>query len=197
LARRGSVRDSSSKKHPKLSNRSDIIITDEAHRSQYDTFALNMRSALPNAAFLEKFRQMIDKYNAGSINLEEFFAQLISFAQRLNEEEKRGIAENLSKEELALFDILTKPEPRLRKSEEIQVKKIARELLGALKREKLVLDWWKRQQTRQAVRVCIEEVLDRLPPLDSPDLYRTKCELACRHVYDSYFGEGKSVYAST
>ena len=40
-------------KYPKLSDRSDIIvITDEAHRSQYDQFALNMRNALPNAAFI-------------------------------------------------------------------------------------------------------------------------------------------------
>jgi type I restriction enzyme R subunit len=40
-------------KYPKLSDRSDIIvITDEAHRSQYDLFALNMRNALPNAAFI-------------------------------------------------------------------------------------------------------------------------------------------------
>lgn len=39
--------------YPQLSDRRDIIvITDEAHRSQYDIFALNMRSALPNAAFL-------------------------------------------------------------------------------------------------------------------------------------------------
>lgn len=39
--------------YPKLSDRRDIIvITDEAHRTQYDTLALNMRSALPNAAFL-------------------------------------------------------------------------------------------------------------------------------------------------
>jgi len=36
-----------------LSERRDIIvITDEAHRSQYDQLALNMRRALPNAAFL-------------------------------------------------------------------------------------------------------------------------------------------------
>ena len=39
--------------HPILSDRSDIIvITDEAHRSQYHTLALNMRTALPNAAFI-------------------------------------------------------------------------------------------------------------------------------------------------
>lgn len=29
-----------------------IVITDEAHRSQYDLYAMNMRKALPNAAFL-------------------------------------------------------------------------------------------------------------------------------------------------
>lgn len=36
-----------------LSERDDIIvITDEAHRSQYDQLAANMRRALPNAAFI-------------------------------------------------------------------------------------------------------------------------------------------------
>ena len=36
-----------------LSDRRDVIVlTDEAHRSQYDQLALNMRRALPNAAFL-------------------------------------------------------------------------------------------------------------------------------------------------
>ena len=39
--------------HPKLSDRSDIIVmTDEAHRTQYDILARNMRSALPKAAFI-------------------------------------------------------------------------------------------------------------------------------------------------
>ena len=37
----------------KVSDRCDIIVmTDEAHRSQYDLLALNMRTALPNAAFI-------------------------------------------------------------------------------------------------------------------------------------------------
>lgn len=40
-------------KYPLLSNRDDIIvITDEAHRTQYDSFAMNMRTALPNASYL-------------------------------------------------------------------------------------------------------------------------------------------------
>lgn len=36
-----------------ISQREDIIVmTDEAHRSQYDTWALNMRKALPHASFI-------------------------------------------------------------------------------------------------------------------------------------------------
>ena len=39
--------------HPVVTERDDVIVmVDEAHRSQYDTLALNMRTALPNAAFL-------------------------------------------------------------------------------------------------------------------------------------------------
>lgn len=38
---------------PVLSERHDVIVmTDEAHRTQYDELALNMRTALPNAAFM-------------------------------------------------------------------------------------------------------------------------------------------------
>jgi len=37
----------------KLTDRRDVIVlTDEAHRSQYDTLAMNMRAALPNATFV-------------------------------------------------------------------------------------------------------------------------------------------------
>ena len=36
-----------------LTDRRDVIVlTDEAHRSQYDTLAMNMRAALPNATFV-------------------------------------------------------------------------------------------------------------------------------------------------
>jgi type I restriction enzyme R subunit len=57
-----------------------------------------------------------------------------------------------------------------------------------------VLDWRKRQQTRALVRLCIEEVLDSLPEVFREDLWRKKCDLAYQHVYDSYFGEGRSIY---
>jgi len=39
--------------HPELSDRDDVIVmVDEAHRTQYDQLALNMRNALPNAHYI-------------------------------------------------------------------------------------------------------------------------------------------------
>ena len=51
---------------------------------------------------LARFQKMIDDYNAGSMNVEEFFKQLLEFTRTLQEEEKRSISENLSEEELAV-----------------------------------------------------------------------------------------------
>ncbi len=73
---------------------------------------------------------MIDEYNAGSKNVEAFFEELKTFARTLTDEEQRAVAEGLTDEELALFDILTKPEPVLTKSEEAEVKRVCRELLA-------------------------------------------------------------------
>jgi type I restriction enzyme R subunit len=60
--------------------------------------------------YLEKFQQRIDGYNSGSRNVEIFFADLVDFAQELNLEDKRAISENWVEEELAIFDLLTKPD---------------------------------------------------------------------------------------
>jgi len=144
--------------------------------------------------YYEQFQRLIDEYNSGAINVDVLFAQLVSFAKELTQEERRGIAENLTEEELALFDLLTRPELKLSRSEREQVKKVALELLDTLIAERLVLDWRKKQQTRAGVQLTIEQVLDKLPPVYTPDLYRNKCGMVYQHVYDYYFGVGKSVY---
>lgn len=145
--------------------------------------------------YLEKFQEMIDEYNSGSHNVEFFFTKLMAFAQELNAEEKRGIVEKLSEEELAIFDLLTRPEMTLGKKEELQVKRVAQKLLETLKEEMFVLDWRKRQQSRAAVLVSIEETLDILPRIYTPELFQNKCDLVYQHVYDSYFGPEQSIYA--
>ncbi|MEH2433005.1 MAG: type I restriction enzyme endonuclease domain-containing protein [Nostoc sp.] len=83
---------------------------------------------------------MIAEYNADSCNVQIFFNDLINFAQELDVEDKRAIAQNLIEEELAIFDLLTKLEIKLTRQEEQEVKQVARELLKTLKKEKLVLE---------------------------------------------------------
>jgi len=95
-----------------------------------------------------------------------------------------------------MFDLLTKPDIKLTRRQEIEVKRIARELLDKLKQKKLVLDWRKRQRTQAEVRLCIEEVLDALRDACTNEQYAQECELAYHHVYESYFGAGRSIYAA-
>lgn len=139
----------------------------------------------------------MDEYNSGAANIETFFAKLMAFTKKLSEEEKRGIAERLTEEELVIFDLLTKPDIKLTQAEERDVKKVAKTLLETLKQEKLVLDWKNRQATRAAVLYTIQKVLDDgLPRMYTPDLYEQKCGILYQHVFDSYQGLGKGVYAN-
>ena len=140
----------------------------------------------------DKFQQLIDEYNAGSRNVEEFFDGLKDFVAALTAEEQRGIAEGLTEEELALFDILTKPEPVLTKAEEAEVKKVCRELLATLKREKLVLDWREKQQAKAAVMLTMKVEMRRLPAQYTKDVRAEKMARAYAHVYDHYAGGGQS-----
>jgi type I restriction enzyme R subunit len=145
--------------------------------------------------FYDQFQRLIEDYNSGASNAEAFFANLITFTSSLSQEEQRSIAENLSEEELTVFDLLTRPNIKLSKSEKQLVKSIAQELLDTLKAEQLVLDWRKKQQTRAAVQLSVEKILDKLPEAYSPDLYEEKCDLVYQHIYESYFGMGRSLYA--
>jgi type I restriction enzyme R subunit len=43
------------------------------------------------------------------------------------------------------------------------------------------------------VRLAIEEALDKLPSIYTRDLYQQKCGAVYQHVYDAYYGEGKSI----
>ncbi|QTF55365.1 type I restriction endonuclease subunit R [Stutzerimonas frequens] len=147
--------------------------------------------------FMEKFQKLIDAYNSGSLNIEVFFKQLVDLTADLQVEDQRAIRENLSEEELALFDILTKPVPELADKERAQVKKVCKELLETLKAEKLVLDWRKKDRARSDVRRTLEIVFDRgLPESYDEGIYAEKCEMAFHHIFTSYYGAGESVYSA-
>lgn len=145
--------------------------------------------------YLERFQELIDKYNSGSLNAEQFFNELKKFADNLTEEEHRTVSEQLTEEELVIFDLLTKPDIELTATERQTVKTTARELLQTLKDKSLVIDWRKRQQSRAQVRVTIETELDKgLPRTYTPEVFKAKAEALFQHFYDSYQDVTKSIY---
>jgi len=137
--------------------------------------------------YLEQLQRMIDDYNTGSRNVQLFFEELTKLSHALDAEEQRHIREGLSEEELAVFDLLTRPNPGLSHSEEDQVRKLSRSLLETLKHEKLVLDWRKRLQSRAAVRETIERQLDEdLPQIYSKSDFDERCDAVYQHIFDHY-----------
>lgn len=145
--------------------------------------------------YQEKFEGMIAEYNTGTLGVQDYFEQLFDFADELHQEDQRTTTEDLSEEELAVFDLLTRHEPHLTVPERDEVKTAVRRLLETLKQEKLVLDWRKRTQSRAKVEETVNNILDaELPRPYTPELFRQKTETVYQHIYDSYYGEGKSVY---
>lgn len=146
------------------------------------------------APFLERFQNIIDRYNAGGRLTEDYFADLVQFAEDLRQEDERHIRLGLEKEELELFDLLKKD--KLTKAEEQAVKNAARHLLKRLKEEQprvLVQDWHRDTQSRRHVKSAIEEVLDSDLPQNSYG--RKAYKEVCDRIYDHIFvqasrGEG-------
>ena len=145
--------------------------------------------------YQQKFEQMIAEYNAGTIGVEDYVEGLFNFAGELHQEDQRASNEEFSEEELAVFDLLTKREPRLTLAERDEVKTAVRKLLETLKQERLVLDWRKQAQAQAQVRLTLDQVLDDgLPGCYTDELFNQKSEAVYQHFYDSYYGEGKSIY---
>jgi len=79
------------------------------------------------ADFRDKFEEMIEEYNNGSRNIEDLFNELVKLTRSLSQEEQRHVREQMTEEELVVFDILLKPAPELTTEERAEVKKAVRE----------------------------------------------------------------------
>jgi type I restriction enzyme R subunit len=65
---------------------------------------------------VEKLEKLVETYNLGTLGIETFFEALKALVAEMDEEERRAAREGLSEDELAVFDLLTKPKPKLSKA---------------------------------------------------------------------------------
>lgn len=136
--------------------------------------------------FAEMFKNIIDNYNAGGSSNDDFFEKLIKFMEKLKEEEERHIKEDLSEEELEIFDLLRKE--KLSAAEEKKVKLAAKMLYDTLvkkKEELFVVGWHNDPQPKEKVKKEIITVLNSyLPECYERDIFTQKSNVVYEHIID-------------
>ena len=136
--------------------------------------------------FYKKYQEIIDEYNRGKerVTIEETFKELVKFINDLNEEEARAKREELTEEQLAIFDLLLL-DKQLTSKERNKVKSMAQDLLDKLQNTGLKVEhWMDKPQTQSAVRKTINDYLFEnlpYPTYNDPDINQ-KTELVFEHL---------------
>lgn len=147
--------------------------------------------------FYNQYMEIIKEYNEGKdkARLEDVFQKLLVLIQNMNAEEQRVAKEGLTEEQLAIFDLLLKPQ--LSTKDRNEVKALAIQLLDKLKEEPLQVEYWSDKNSIAAdVRSVINMYLfEQLPePYTQSDIDEKTITLF-NHFKSTYFGGGRSAYA--
>lgn len=145
-----------------------------------------LRQNVTRSRFAERFRNIIDEYNAGGSQNDNFYEKLLELMERLVEEEQRHIKEDLSEQELEIFDLLRKE--FLTQEEEKKVKLAAKELYTALltkKKDLFVVGWHNDPQPKERVKSEIVAVLNTfLPECYDREIFLQKSSVIFDHIVD-------------
>ena len=85
-----------------------------------------------------------------------------------------------------MFDLLTKPEPKLTDKEKKAVKAVSRTLYDKLTEGVLTLDWRKKQEKKAEVKVKIKTILnDGLPDVYDKRIFDDKRSSLYDYVFET------------
>lgn len=145
-----------------------------------------LRRNITRTKFAERFRNIIDEYNAGGSRNDDFYEKLLKLMEELRAEEERHIKEELSETELELFDLLRKE--HLTADEEKRVKLAAKELYHALSEKRndlFVVGWQNDPQPKERVKGEIVSILNKfLPESYDREIFLKKSTLIFDHIVD-------------
>lgn len=150
--------------------------------------------------FQECYEKIVAEYNSEKdrATIEKTFEELMKFVKGLDYETSRTVREGLDEENLALFDLLVKPD--LSKQEIKRIKKVAKELLEHLKVDKLIIDNWREKEaTRDSIKLEIKDWLWKdtgLPESYSTEEISQKAEVVYAHIFRVYNTASPQIYAS-
>lgn len=138
-------------------------------------------------AFSQRYRNIIDRYNAGGSENEDYYKKLLQLIEDLKKEQSRSTDLGLEEEELEIFDLL-RADKKLTKAEEQKVILAAKNLYHKLLEEKervMVVDWFKDEQPRLQVLALIKASLNKdLPESYDGVSFKQKTNLLFNHFVD-------------
>ena len=137
--------------------------------------------------FSIRFKNIVDRYNAGGSENEDYYEQLLQLIEDLKKESERPNLMGLSEEELEIYDLLIKGK-NLTKAEEQKVILSAKNLFKKLSENRnnlFVADWYKDEQPKAKVKDAIMEALDAdLPESYDKEVFVVKTDLLLNHFID-------------
>ena len=137
--------------------------------------------------FSERFKRIIDSYNAGGTENEDYYEQLVKLLEELRQEDNRANTEGLTEEELEIYDLLIAGK-KLTQAEEQKVKLSAKNLYKKLidnRSSLLVVDWYKDEQPCAKLKYEVELSLnDDLPESYDKAIFDSKVSLLMNHFVD-------------
>lgn len=137
--------------------------------------------------FSQRYKNIIDRYNAGGSENEDYYEQLLELIEELKKEDSRAEAEGLTEEELEMYDLLIAGK-KLTQAEEQKVKLAAKNLFKKLSENReslLVVDWYKDDMPRERVKDAISDSLDAdLPDSYDKPSFQAKISLLLNHFMD-------------
>lgn len=133
-----------------------------------------------------KYEAIIADYNSEKdhTTIEETFRRLVELVQSLDEEQTRAARENLSDDELAMFDLLKRED--LTKVDRERIKQASRDMLASIKARLAELDrFWEKEQTKGEVEAFIlDEIFVKLPsPPFTPEEKKVVADNVYAHVW--------------
>ena len=138
-------------------------------------------------SFSERYRSIINRYNAGGSENEDYYEKLLQLIEDMKKEQSRSTDLGLEEEELEIYDLLIQ-DKKLTQAEEQKVKLAAKNLYQKLLAEKdnfMVVDWYKDEQPRKKVFSLIQISLNNdLPESYDRVSFVDKTNLLMNHFID-------------
>lgn len=138
-------------------------------------------------SFSQRYKNIIDRYNAGGTENEDYYEKLLQLIEEMKREQGRSTEMDLEEEELEIYDLLCQ-DRKLTKAEEQKVILAAKNLYKKLIEEKdkvMVVDWYKDEQPRKKVFTLIQLSLNKdLPESYDRVAFNDKTNLLMNHFVD-------------